>query len=504
MYQAVYSPAPSLDATTRPTVRVDLSVLPSTTALGLAVPIQGPLPAQLCVDRGRLAALGFDATLGKTLGLPGADPGPTVVAVGIGDPDHLDAAALRDAAAAFARAASPHGYLAMNPAGLGRLDPAVAARAVVEGVLLARYEYPALRRQAHGTHVRELSVVSSGADADATRRGAERGRVFASATMLVRDLATSPHSHLTAAGLADFAVGLGAERGLGVEVFDETALVEMGCGGLLGVNAGSAQPPRLIKLRYQPAESVGRLAMVGKGIMYDSGGIGLKPNNRVHAQMKNDMTGAAAILATIAALDELGCRTTVTGYLMCTDNMPSGTAMALGDVITVRGGTTVEVLDSDAEGRLVLSDGLVLAAEQGNDAIVDIATLTGSCLRALGPDLAGVFGNDQALVEQVKQAAEATDEPVWQLPLHRRYGEDLHTGVADLRNIGADAVPDSIAAALFLSHFAGSTPWAHIDICGPAHNDSHRGWRTEGCSGFGARLLLELALDFSPTHTSHL
>jgi leucyl aminopeptidase len=289
-----------------------------------------------------------------------------------------------------------------------------------------------------------------------------------------------------------------------VEVFDEQALAEMGCGGLLGVNAGSAKPPRLIKLTYQPAEPTGQLAMVGKGIMYDSGGIGLKPNNRVHAQMKNDMTGAAAILAAMAALDQLGCRTRVTGYLMCTDNMPSGTAMALGDVISVRGGTTVEVLDSDAEGRLVLSDGLVLAAEQGNDAIVDIATLTGSCLRALGPDLAGVFGNDQALVEQVKQAAEATDEPVWQLPLHRRYGEDLYTGVADLRNIGADAVPDSIVAALFLSHFVGRTPWAHIDICGPAQNDSTRGWRTEGCSGFGARLLLELALNFSPTPTSRV
>jgi leucyl aminopeptidase len=499
MAPAAYSPAPSLDDATRLTVRVDQSVPASTTALGLAVPSQGPLSAQLGVDRARLEALGFDPKIGRALVLPGAESGPTVVAVGIGDVERLDAAGLRDAAAAFARAASKHTHLATTLAEVGTLDRAVAAQAVVEGVLLARYEYPALRRQPHGTHVVELSLVSSAADADVTRRGAERGRAFASATMLVRDLATSPHSHLTATGLADFAVGFGAEHGLVVEVFDEQALAEMGCGGLLGVNAGSAQPPRLIKLTYQPAEPVGKLAMVGKGIMYDSGGIGLKPNNRVHAQMKNDMTGAAAILAAMAALDKLGCRTAVTGYLMCTDNMPSGTAMALGDVIRVRGGTTVEVLDSDAEGRLVLSDGLVLAVEQGNDAIVDIATLTGSCLRALGPDMAGVFGNNSALVEQVKQAAESTDEPVWQLPLHQRYGEDLYTGVADLRNIGADAVPDSIVAALFLSHFVGQTPWAHIDICGPAQNESNRGWRTEGCSGFGARLLLELALNFSPT-----
>jgi leucyl aminopeptidase len=498
---AAFSPAPSLDTAHRPTIRVDVSVPTSTTILGLGVPKQGPVSAQLGVERVRLDALGFDATVGKTLVLPGA-AGPSVVAVGIGDADQLGAASLRDAAAAFAHAASTQAHLATNLADLGALDPAVAAQAVVEGVLLARYDYTALRRQPHGMHVAELSLVSSGANVEAMRRGAERGRVFASATMLVRDLATSPHSHLTASGLADFAMAFGAERGLGVEVFDEHALAKMGCGGLLGVNAGSSQPPRLIKLTYQPAQPVGKLAMVGKGIMYDSGGIGLKPNNRVHAQMKNDMTGAAAVLAAMASLDGLACRATVTGYLMCTDNMPSGTAMALGDVIRVRGGTTIEVLDSDAEGRLVLSDGLVLAVEQGCDAIVDIATLTGSCLRALGPDMAGVFGNDQALVEQVKHAAEATDEPVWQLPLHRRYGEDLYTGLADLRNIGADAVPDSIVAALFLSNFVGQTPWAHIDICGPAQNESTRGWRTEGCSGFGARLLLELALNFSPTPTT--
>jgi leucyl aminopeptidase len=294
-------------------------------------------------------------------------------------------------------------------------------------------------------------------------------------------------------------VALGVRQGFAVDVFDEHALSEMGCGGLLGVNAGSAEPPRLVHLSYRPASPTSRLALVGKGIMYDSGGIGLKPNNRVHAQMKNDMTGAAAILAAVATLGELGCRTAVDGYLMCTDNMPSGTALALGDVITVRGGTTIEVLDSDAEGRLVLSDGLVLAAENQPDAIVDIATLTGSCLRALGPDIPGVFGTDQALVEQVKRAADASGEPVWQLPLHRRYAEDLVTGVADLRNIGADGVPDAIVAALFLSHFVGSIPWAHLDICGPAQHDGDRGWHTDGPSGFGARLLLDLALSFAPT-----
>ncbi len=182
-------------------------------------------------------------------------------------------------------------------------------------------------------------------------------------------------------------------------MFDKDALVEMGCGGLLGVNRGSAEPPRMVKLTYRPptGEPTGRLALVGKGIMYDSGGIALKPGDEVHAQMKNDMSGAAAILAAMAELGDLGCTTQVTGFLMCTDNMPSGTALALGDVITMRGGTTVEVINTDAEGRLVMADALVLATEEANDAIVDIATLTGACMRALGTQVAGVMGNNQAL-----------------------------------------------------------------------------------------------------------
>ena len=181
---------------------------------------------------------------------------------------------------------------------------------------------------------------------------------------------------------------------------------------------------------------------------------------------------------------------------MCTDNMPSGTAMALGDVITMRGGTTVEVINTDAEGRLVMADALVLATEEPIDAIVDIATLTGACMRALGTQVAGVMGNDQGLVDQVRAAAEATDEPVWQLPLEQRYRKELDSTIADLRNLGG-ANAGAITAALFLAEFVGDVPWAHIDIAGTAQSAGDAGWQTAGCTGFGARLLAELAVDFS-------
>jgi leucyl aminopeptidase len=284
-------------------------------------------------------------------------------------------------------------------------------------------------------------------------------------------------------------------------VFDRDQLVELGCGGLLGVNGGSADEPRMIKLTYRPSGSgaagSARLALVAKGIMYDSGGISLKPSDAVHATMKNDMSGAAAVLASMSVLGELGCRNQVTGYLMCTDSMPSGTALRLGDVITIHGGTTVEVLNTDAEGRLVMADALVMAANERPDAIVDIATLTGATMRALGTWIAGVFGNDQALIDQIRAASDETDERTWPFPQERRYRRQLDSDVADLTNMGG-LNAGGITAALFLEEFVGDRPWAHIDIAGVAQVDPVESWRVKGCSGFGARLLTEFALDFTP------
>jgi len=448
----------------------------------------------LDLDRERLVAAGFDGAMGTALVVPsGADP--TLVAVGVGPAAEVDAAAVRTAAAAFARAASGHAELAIGLGGVPGLAAAVGAQAAVEGALLARYAYDPLRSTTSRTALTGLTIVS---DDEGAAAGAERGRALATATALARDLANTPHSHMTASILGDVAVAVGAERGLDVEVFDEAALVEMGCGGLLGVNRGSTEPPRMIKLTYRPeGEPTGHLAFVGKGIMYDSGGLALKPGDEVHAQMKNDMSGAAAILAAMAELADVGCPSQVTGFLMCTDNMPSGTALALGDVITMRGGTTVEVTNTDAEGRLVMADALVLATEDRVDAIVDIATLTGACMRALGTQVAGVIGNDQGLVDQVRRAAEAVDEPVWQLPLEPRYRRELDSSVADLRNLGG-ANAGALTAGLFLAEFVGDTPWAHVDIAGTAQSEGEAGWQTAGCTGFGARLLVALAEGFAP------
>ncbi len=457
-----------------------------------------PLPDDLGLGRDDLKRLGFEGKVGQILVVPRGD-GPMLVAIGKGDADTVDAAGVRDAAAAFARAAEKHEHLVVPVAGHSNVSAAAASQAAIEGILLARYSYDPLRREPKRAPVTKITLVAPPDISDDVAAGAQRGRIMATATAIARDLANSPPAHLTATRMAEIATRLGADVGLGVEVFDRDALVEMGCGGLLGVNAGSTEPPRMVKLSYQPANAntdTPHLAVVAKGIMYDSGGISLKPSDAVHATMKNDMSGAGATLAAMWALPQLDCPTAVTGYLMCTDNMPSGSATKLGDVLTIRGGTTVEVLNTDAEGRLVLADGLVLATEQQPDAIVDIATLTGAALRALGPEIAGVFGNNQALVDQVLAASQSTDEPTWQLPLATRYRKDLDSDVADIANMGG---PNGAAihAALFLADFVDDVPWAHIDIAGPAQNDADKSWRTKGCTGFGARLLAELALTFA-------
>jgi leucyl aminopeptidase len=470
---------------------------PGSGALGVAVPSTGEPPKSLGLDRAALSLAGFDGKPGQVLVLP--ETGDRLrVAVGIGDGETAGAADARDAAAAFARAAARDADLTYPIDPAAGLDPEVAAQVAVEGILLARYAYEPLKREPAVTPVNSITLLAGPAQRDAVTAGAKRGLTLARATMLARDLANTPPAHLSAARMADIAAELGAQAGLDVQVSDRDDLVRLGCGGLIGVNGGSADEPRMVRLTYRPdaGSAFPHLALVAKGIMYDSGGLSLKPADAVHATMKNDMTGAAAVLAAMLALRELGCRTTVTGYLMCTDNVPSSTALRLGDVITIHGGTTVEVLNTDAEGRLVMADALVLAAEQRPDAIVDIATLAGACMRALGTRVAGVMGNRQPLVDQVLRSAGATAEQAWQLPLEHAYRRELDSDVADLTNVGGPNA-GAITAALFLAEFTGGVPWAHIDIAGTAQVDKPESWRASGCTGFGARLLADLAVGFT-------
>ncbi len=239
------------------------------------------------------------------------------------------------------------------------------------------------------------------------------------------------------------------------------------------------------------------MALVGKGIMYDSGGISLKPSDTDAPAHEDGHGGRRRRARRHDGAQLSGCPVAVTGYLMCTDNMPSGSAISLGDVLTARGGTTVEVKNTDAEGRLVMTDALVLAAELEPDAIVDIATLTGSALQTLGSRVAAVFGNNQALVAQAIAAAELNDEPVWQLPLEHRYRPQLDSDYADMSNMGGP-FSGAITAALFLNEFVAGIPWAHLDIAGTMQSERSEAWRPAGATGFGARLLIDLLLDFTP------
>ena len=488
-----FDPVPSVKQREAVTVTVAGVSDPGVTASGLLVS-PGSTPGEIGLDEDSLKSAGFEGNAGQVLVMPTPD-GPITVLVGLGAASEVDVDKLRDAGAAFARSTQTHRSLSLTVPALDDVTPADAAQALVEGMLMARYRFDALKGKPSVTPIADIGLVVDGRRSAAARRGAAKGKIMAEATNVARDLANSPPALLTAVRMAEVAEKLGKERALEVEVFDKEALIELGCGGLLGVNAGSAEEPRMIKLSYEPERPRGRLTLVGKGIMYDAGGIALKPADEVHATMKNDMSGAGAILAAMLELQDLGCKAAVTAYLMCTDNRPSDRSIAMGDILTVRGGKTVEVVNTDAEGRLVMADALVLATEEPTDAIVDIATLTGAAMRALGTQVSGLIGNNTSLVEQIEAAAAATGESVWELPLEKRYRGQLDSDIADIKNLGG-ANAGAITAALFLEEFVAGKPWAHVDIAGTAQNDRDTSWRPPGCTGVGARLLVDFAMNF--------
>ena len=493
--RGAFDPIPS--KSNRPTVSVSASLPRVAEAGALAVPVRegGEPPPDLGTDRAHLEIAGFTGATGQSFILSG-DDGRALVALGIGDVATVDLTRVRDLAADFARAVPKHLTLAVElPDQVIAVSPGDFAQVVVEGVLLARWRF-FVGKGADEPTLTALTIVAPDDVLDEVREGARRGEIIAHAAAIARDLANCPATTLSAARMGEVAQQVGPDAGVAVEVFGEEELIAMGCGGILGVNLGSRDEPRLIKMTYTPDDPQGHLGLVGKGIMYDSGGISLKPSDESHAQMKNDMTGSAAILGAMTALKALGCRSKVTAFLCCTDNMPSGSAMKLGDVLSMRNGTTVEVLNTDAEGRLVMADGLCLAVEDGVDAVVDIATLTGAALRALGVEMCAVMGNSTDVIGQIRQAGATADEPVWELPLHRPYRKQLESAIADMTNMGG-VNAGSVTAALFLDEFVDGKPWAHIDIAGTAWQPAVRTWRNKGASGFGAKLLVELATNFT-------
>src|SRR5215216_6073565 len=373
-------------------------------------------------------------------------------------------------------------------------DPAAAVQAVTEGALLAAYRFDKYKQsKANGerppAELAALAVIPGGSGGrDALSAALAAGQVRAAATNLARDLSNEPANALHPADLAAAARKVLAGKGVIVKVKDEKQLAREGFGGIVGVGQGAEHPPRLIELRYAPRGASGEVVLVGKGITFDSGGLSLKPPDSMKT-MKTDMSGAAAVLAAMSVLADLDVTVAVTGYLASAENMPSGRATRPGDVLTMKNGKTVEVLNTDAEGRLVMADALALGAAAQPDAIVDVATLTGACAVALGNRYAGLMANDEGLAAELLDAAAAAGEPTWRLPLPPEYHKDIESDVADLKNVG-DRYGGALVAGLFLQEFVDDRPWAHLDIAGPARAESEDGYLGKGSTGVAVRTLL--------------
>lgn len=412
---------------------------------------------------------------------------PVLALVGVGEPTP-DAEALRRAAGALTREVT-------GVASIGLAFPAddvASVAAVAEGALLGAYAFTRYREPVAAARLADrVELVTPLAKDKAAHQAVERAEVLARAVHAVRDLVNTAPADLHPAAFADHARAAAKGTKVKVTVLDEKALAAGGYGGLVAVGMGSARPPRLVKVVHSPARAKRSVALVGKGITFDSGGLSIKPAKSMET-MKSDMAGAAAVLHTVLAAAALDVPVKVTGWLCLAENMPSGTAQRPSDVITQRGGTTVEVLNTDAEGRLVLADGLVAATEEKPDVVVDIATLTGAQIVALGTRVSAVMGTDDVRAQVVAAAADA-GELVWPMPLPTELRAGLKSAVADLANVASDRSGGMLTAGVFLREFVGETPWAHVDIAGPSFNEGKAwGYTPAGGTGVGVRTLLAL------------
>ncbi|MDA8312591.1 MAG: leucyl aminopeptidase [Actinomycetota bacterium] len=452
-------------------------------------------------DEAWLRREGFAAAKGSALSLRGASGPPAVVLLGLGERAGVGREQWRLAAAALVRAAGKgRGSAAIvlpgDPPGG---DAASVGAAIAEGAVLASYSFDSYRTAPHAERVDHLVLVGPGDYA----RGLRQGAAAAAAAVFARDLINTPPSDMTPRELAvRVQEHLSALAGTTVEVWDEDRIAAERLGGLLAVARGSGEPPRLVRASYTPAggdggdgSDVPHVVLVGKGITFDSGGLSLKPAEGMMT-MKTDMSGAAIVLAVVSACASLEVPVKVTAIAPMTENMPGGRAQKPGDVLTARNGATVEVLNTDAEGRLVLADGLSLAAELSPDVIIDVATLTGAQVVALGKGIAALLGNDPALMESLQAAGERAGERLWPLPLPDDYREHIDSEVADMKNIGRPREAGTIAAAMLLARFVDSTPWAHLDIAGPARSEESAGYLSKGATAFGVRALLDFLVHY--------
>ncbi|MFE1856448.1 leucyl aminopeptidase [Streptomyces sp. NPDC002387] len=480
--------------------------------VGVAKGAEGPVvaPGAETVDQaydGRLAAtlqtLGASGVEGEVTKLPAPSgfKAPVVVAVGLGAEPEKDGAysaeSLRRAAGSAARA------LAGSKKAVFALPVADAADlgAVAEGTLLGAYSFDTYKengKNAKGgkngkTPLGEVALLGGKPRDKAHKAAVDRAVAVAEELNRARDLINTPPNDLNPAAFADIAQSAAKEHGLKVQVLDEKALTKGGYGGILGVGAGSASAPRLVKLSYTNSKADKHLAFVGKGITYDSGGISLKPAGH-NETMKCDMSGAAAVFAAVVAAARLGLEVNVTGWLALAENMPSGSATRPGDVLRMYSGKTVEVLNTDAEGRLVLADALWAASQENPDAIVDVATLTGAMMLALGSRTFGIMSNDDGFRTAVHETAQEVGEEAWPMPLPEHLRKGMDSPTADIANMG-ERMGGGLVAGLFLKEFVGEgITWAHLDIAGPAFNEQGPfGYTPKGGTGSAVRTLVRLA-----------
>ena len=426
-----------------------------------------------------------------------------VVVVGMGKAEETDCLAVRRAMAAAARSLRDRGCRRLGTT-LHQMVPA-GVRAAVEGAYLGLYRGEECKtEQSLPSELEELCLLGIGPEhLDSAEIAARAGRVAGEATNYARRLANLPANELTPSRLAEEARATAESVGLGCQVMGPDELREMGMGALLAVAQGSDQPARLIVLRHEPEGGRGQarapappggraplVALVGKGLTFDSGGISLKPADQMHI-MKRDMAGAAAVLAAMRAIAELKLDLNVIGLVPATENLPSGHAYRPGDVVKAFNGSTIEIISTDAEGRLLLADALAYAKQLGATHLVDVATLTGACVVALGHVASGVMGNDNHLVEAVLDAADQAGERMWRLPLFPEYRRQLDSPIADIKNVGGRPA-GAITGGWFLREFVGDTSWVHIDIAGTAWSEKDEPHQVEGATGAGTRTLIRL------------
>ncbi len=422
-----------------------------------------------------------------------------VVVAGLGKSSDFDAEAVRSISGETARRLQKIGVSRFSTiahgAGIGGMDAAQSAQAIVEGTVLGLYDFDRFKSSKDGEKaVETVEIVEFDASKLATLQlGVDRGLIQADAVTICRNMVNEPGNRMTPSRMAERALKAAHDSGLGIEVFDTADLEALGMGAFLGVAQGSKEPPKLIVMKYEgdPDNPDNNLAIVGKGITFDSGGISIKPSANM-GDMKGDMAGGAAVISAMKVIGQVKPKVNVTGIVAATENMPGGGAQRPGDIVTTMSDKTIEIDNTDAEGRLVLADAVYYAHTQGIRRIVDIATLTGAMSIALGHICSGLFGNDQDFIDQVKRSGDMVGERLWQLPTYDEYKEQYRSDVADLKNVGGRPA-GSITGALIIGEFAGDAAWAHVDIAGTSFSSKTGGYVVKGGTGVMVRTLVKLA-----------